>query len=160
MMIKRIKNYDFTLMITPVLLTAFGAVMIYSASMVLAVVEGHESTHYLVKQVQWFILAMGAFAVTSMIPYRKYQRLIKLIVLLVVALLAGVLVFGSTVNNARSWFDFGLISLQPAEFAKLGLIIYLASVYSKNSPISMNLSGSAAAASLNRCYTRADCNAA
>ncbi len=106
-MIKRIKNYDFTLMITPVLLTAFGAVMIYSASMVLAVVEGHESTHYLVKQVQWFILAMGAFAVTSMIPYRKYQRLIKLIVLLVVALLAGVLVFGSTVNTPGHGLTLG-----------------------------------------------------
>lgn len=51
-MIKKIKDYDFTLMITPVLLTAFGIVMIYSASMVLAVVEGHESTYYLMRQIQ------------------------------------------------------------------------------------------------------------
>ncbi|TMN23457.1 putative lipid II flippase FtsW [Lentibacillus cibarius] len=130
-MIRKIKDYDFTLMITPVFLTAFGIVMIYSASMVLAVVEGYESSHYLVKQIQWFVLAMGAFAITSIFPYKNYQKLIKLIVLVIVILLVGVLLFGSTINNARSWFNFGPVSLQPAEFAKLGLIIYLASVYSK-----------------------------
>ncbi|RYG74044.1 putative lipid II flippase FtsW [Lentibacillus lipolyticus] len=130
-MIKKLRDYDFTLMITPVLLTAFGIVMIYSASMVLAVVEGFDSSHYLVKQIQWFILSMGAFAITSMIPYRNYQKMIKMIVLAIVLLLAGVLLFGSTANNAKSWFDFGPVSLQPAEFAKLGLIMYLASVYSK-----------------------------
>ncbi|QKY68926.1 putative lipid II flippase FtsW [Lentibacillus sp. CBA3610] len=130
-MVKKLKDYDFTLMITPVLLAAFGIVMIYSASMVLAVVEGNESTHYLVRQIQWFLMAMTGFVLTSLTPYRHYQKLIKLIIIFVVVMLGAVLIFGSTVNNARSWFDFGPISLQPAEFAKLGLIIYLASVYSK-----------------------------
>ncbi|HLS07893.1 putative lipid II flippase FtsW [Lentibacillus sp.] len=130
-MVKELKNYDFTLVITPILLTAFGIVMIYSASMVLAVVEGHESTHYLIRQIQWFALALAGFITTSIFPYKYYQKLIKMIVLVIVALLAGVLIFGNTANNAKSWFDFGPVSLQPAEFAKLGLIIYLASVYSK-----------------------------
>ncbi|SFD83217.1 cell division-specific peptidoglycan biosynthesis regulator FtsW [Lentibacillus persicus] len=130
-MIKKLKDYDFTLMITPVLLTAFGIVMIYSASMVLAVVEGLESTHYLVRQLQWFFLALTGFVLTSIFPYKYYQKMIKLIIILILAMLGLVLVFGTTVNNARSWFDFGPVSLQPAEFAKLGLIIYLASVYSK-----------------------------
>lgn len=130
-MIKKIKDYDFTLMITPVLLTAFGIVMIYSASMVLAVVEGHESTYYLMRQIQWFILAIAGFVLTSIFPYKYYQKMIKVIIVIVVVMLGLVLVFGTSVNNAKSWFDFGPISLQPAEFAKLGLIIYLASVYSK-----------------------------
>ncbi|WP_010530413.1 putative lipid II flippase FtsW [Lentibacillus jeotgali] len=130
-MIKKLKDYDFTLMITPILLTAFGIVMIYSASMVLAVVEGQESTYYLVRQIQWFCLAMIGFTATSIFPYKYYQKLTKVIVLAILVLLVGVLFFGSTANNARSWFDFGPVSLQPAEFAKLGLIIYLASVYSK-----------------------------
>ncbi|SFB18381.1 cell division-specific peptidoglycan biosynthesis regulator FtsW [Lentibacillus halodurans] len=130
-MIRKLKDYDFTLMITPVLLAAFGIVMIYSASMVLAVVEGYESTHYLVRQIQWFFLAMVGFTLTSAFPYKYYQKLIKIMILIIVVLLIGVLFFGSTANNARSWFDFGPVSLQPAEFAKLGLIIYLASVYSK-----------------------------
>ncbi|TFJ94527.1 putative lipid II flippase FtsW [Lentibacillus salicampi] len=130
-MVKKLKNYDFTLMITPILLTAFGIVMIYSASMVLAVMEGQGSTYYMTRQIQWFSLAMIGFIMTSIFPYKYYQKLIKIIMLAVVALLAGVLIFGNTANNARSWFDLGPISMQPAEFAKLGLIIYLASVYSK-----------------------------
>ncbi|GAA0446052.1 cell division protein FtsW [Lentibacillus halophilus] len=130
-MLQKIKDYDFTLIITPILLAAFGMVMIYSASMVLAVVEEHESSYYLVKQMQWFVLALGGFIVTSIIPYKMYQKLIKPIVLIIVFLLVGVLIFGNTFNNAQSWFVLGPISLQPAEIAKLGLIIYLASIYSK-----------------------------
>ncbi|GGJ87012.1 putative lipid II flippase FtsW [Lentibacillus kapialis] len=130
-MIKKLNDYDFTLMITPIFLTGFGIIMIYSASMVISVVEGHESTYYLIKQIQWFCLALLGFTVTSIFPYKYYQKLIKIIMLCIVVLLAGVLIFGTTINNARSWFDLGPLSLQPAEFAKLGLIIYLASVYSK-----------------------------
>ncbi|GAB4072303.1 cell division protein FtsW [Barrientosiimonas marina] len=130
-MLKKVKDYDFTLMITPVVLAAFGIIMIYSASMVLAVEQEHESTFYLVRQSQWFVLAVAVFILTSAIPYRYYQRLTKMIMILVLILLAAVLIFGITINNAKSWFDFGPLSLQPAEFAKLGLIIYLASVYSK-----------------------------
>ncbi|WP_077325939.1 putative lipid II flippase FtsW [Virgibacillus siamensis] len=130
-MIKKFKDYDFTLMITPVFLTGFGIVMIYSASMVYAVVEGYESTHYLFKQIQWFIIAVGGFAFTSIFPYKYYQKLMKLIMLVTVILLVGVLLFGNVVNGAKSWFDFGLVSMQPSEFAKLALIMYLASVYSK-----------------------------
>ncbi|MGP4106854.1 putative lipid II flippase FtsW [Virgibacillus sp. L01] len=130
-MIQKLKSYDFTLMITPILLAMFGIVMIYSASMVIAVVEGHESSHYLVKQIQWFSMAMVGFIFTSIFPYRYYQKLMKLIILIIVVLLVGVLFFGNEVNGSKSWFNFGFISMQPAEFAKLGLIMYLASVYSK-----------------------------
>ncbi|WP_099157957.1 putative lipid II flippase FtsW [Virgibacillus ndiopensis] len=130
-MIKKLKDYDFTLMITPILLAGFGIVMIYSASMVVAVVEGYESTHYLVKQVQWFALSFIGFAFCSLFNYKYYQKLMKLVMLIVIGLLVGVLLFGNEVNNAKSWFNFGFGSLQPAEFAKLGLIMYLASIYSK-----------------------------
>lgn len=130
-MIQKLKEYDFTLMITPILLAGFGVVMIYSASMVIAVMEGFDSTHYFVKQIQWFVLSLIGFIACSAFPYKYYQKLMKLIILIVLALLIGVLIFGTTINHARSWFDFGPVSLQPAEFAKLALIMYLASIYSK-----------------------------
>ncbi|WP_106497747.1 putative lipid II flippase FtsW [Lentibacillus sp. Marseille-P4043] len=130
-MIKKLKNNDFTLMITPVLLAAFGLVMIYSASMVTAVYEGHEATYYLVKQLQWFVIGSIGFTLCSIFPYKYYQKLMKMMMLIIIALLVGVLLFGTEINNAKSWFNFGFVSVQPAEFAKLGLIIYLASIYSK-----------------------------
>ncbi|MGY0692258.1 putative lipid II flippase FtsW [Virgibacillus sp. FSP13] len=130
-MIKRLKNNDFTLMITPVLLAAFGLVMIYSASMVTAVYEGHEANYYLVKQLQWFVIGSIGFTLFSIFPYKYYQKLTKMMMIIIILLLVGVLLFGTEINYAQSWFDLGFVSVQPAEFAKLGLIIYLASVYSK-----------------------------
>lgn len=130
-MIQKLRSYDFTLMITPILLAAFGVVMIYSASMVFAVVEGLESTYYLYKQLQWFILGLIGFTISCLFPYQYYQRLIKLIIFLCIALLLGVLLFGHTAQNATRALIIGSFSIQPSEFAKLGLILYLASVYSK-----------------------------
>ena len=130
-MLKRLKDYDFTLMITPILLAGFGIVMIYSASMVTAVVEGNESTHYLIRQSIWFVVGMIGFIICSIFPYKYYQKLMKFIILFIVLLLVAVLIFGNSVNNAKSWFQIGPASMQPAEFAKLGLIMYLASIYSK-----------------------------
>lgn len=130
-MIQKIKDYDFTLIMTPIVLTAFGLVMIYSASMVTAVVNGHESNYYLIRQAMWFAIGLTAFTVCCIFPYKYYQKLMKIIVLAVVVMLAVVLIIGNSVNNAQSWIDIGPFSIQPAELAKLGLIMYLASVYSK-----------------------------
>lgn len=128
---KLFKYNDFTLMITPLILSTLGMVMIYSASMVTSVMEGYESTFFLFRQFQWFIAGLIGFVFCSIFPYKYYAKLMKVIILLTLALLIGVLLFGKVVNNAQSWFSFGFVSLQPAEFAKLGLIMYLASVYSK-----------------------------
>ncbi|MFD2043976.1 putative lipid II flippase FtsW [Ornithinibacillus salinisoli] len=130
-MMQKIKDYDYTLMIIPILLTGFGIVMIYSASMVQAVVEGYESNHYLMRQIQWFFISMIGFTFCCILPYKYYQKLIKIIILIIIGLLLSVLVIGEEINNAKSWFEFGPVNLQPAEFAKLALIMYLASVYSK-----------------------------
>ena len=130
-MIRKFKDFDFTLMFSPILLAAFGMVMIYSASMVTAIVEGHSSTFYLMKQLQWFVLGLGGMIFASIFPYRKYQKMMKMIMLIVIVLLIGVLFFGETRNNSRSWFVLGPVSLQPAEFAKIGLIMYLSYIYSK-----------------------------
>lgn len=131
-MIRSIRNFDFTLMVTPIFLAAFGVVMVYSASMVTAVVEGLDSTYYLYKQLQWFTAGMICFLICSLIPYEFYQKYIKVIILVSIALLIGVLLFGESAHNAtRAIRIYKTYTIQPAEFVKLGLIIYLASIYSK-----------------------------
>lgn len=128
---KLLNGYDYMLLITPILLAAFGVVMVYSASMVSAIANELESTYYLVKQGQWFILALIMFIITMFIPYRTYQKLVKFIVIVCFAALFAVEFFGQTELNAtRSLSIFGF-NIQPSEFVKVGLIIYLASVYSK-----------------------------
>ncbi|MBH0229008.1 putative lipid II flippase FtsW [Halobacillus yeomjeoni] len=131
-MIRQLKTYDFSLLFAPIALVAFGTVMIYSASMVYGPVRfGVSSDHFLMKQLQWFVVGLFFMLGTSLIPYRHWQRLSKLSVLMMLIMLAGLFFFGTERNNAVSWYDLKVMMFQPAEFVKIGLIIYLASVYAK-----------------------------
>lgn len=127
----KLNGYDFLLIITPILLAGFGIVMIYSASMVTTVISGLESTYYMKKQLQWFILGLIVFFACMFIPYRTYQRFVIPLVIISFVALASVLLFGVTENNATRAILIGGFSIQPSEFVKLVIIIYLASVYSK-----------------------------
>lgn len=130
-MISRLRNYDFLLIVLPLLLAGFGIVMIYSASMVSAVMSGLESTYYVVRQAQWFVIGLIAFVVGLIIPYQRYQKLVIPLIIISVVSLILVPFFGKTQFNAtRTVMVFGL-NVQPSEFVKLIVIIYLASVYSK-----------------------------
>ncbi|WP_340082171.1 putative lipid II flippase FtsW [Terribacillus sp. FSL K6-0262] len=128
---KRLRNFDFTLLFTPLLLTAFGAVMVYSASYTVAVVKfGEPATAFFVRTLIWICLALPVFAFFCLVPYQKFQKWIKPIMVIIIIMLVGVL-FTGKVNGSRSWFNLGFFSLQPAELAKVGMIIYLAAVYAK-----------------------------
>jgi cell division protein FtsW len=127
----KLKGYDYTLIITPILLAGFGIMMVYSASMVSTVVDGLDSTYYLFKQLQWFILGLIGFVFCAIFPYRHYQKLIIFMIVGSVALLIATLLVGDTVHNATRSIDILGFNIQPSEFIKLALIIYLAAVYSK-----------------------------
>src|SRR5699024_1121929 len=130
-MMNRLKSYDFLLIVLPLLLAGFGIVMIYSASMVSAVMNGLESTYYVVRQAQWFVLGLIVFGLGLIIPYQRYQKFV--IPLIGISFISLILVpfFGKTEFNAtRTVIVFGL-NIQPSEFVNLIVIIYLASVYSK-----------------------------
>lgn len=126
-----LRGFDYTLIITPFLLASLGIIMIYSASMVSTVVDGLSSTYYLLRQLIWFFISIVGFLFTAFFPYEKYKKMTFWIVIASFLLLILVLFFGDTVNQAtRAVKIFGL-NIQPAEFIKLTLIIYLASIYSK-----------------------------
>ena len=126
-----LRGYDYTLIITPILLASFGIVMIYSASMVSTVVDGLDSTYYLFRQLQWFVLGLIGFIITCLFPYKKYQKMTFIVVIASFILLASVLLFGESVNRATRSISLLGFNIQPSEFIKLTLIIYLASIYSK-----------------------------
>ncbi|RWZ60734.1 putative lipid II flippase FtsW [Halobacillus fulvus] len=131
-MIRRLKTYDFTLLFAPIALVAFGTVMIYSASMVYGPIRFNvESDHFLFKQLQWVVIGLILMLIISNINYRIWQELAKPIVVLMILALGGLFFFGTEVNNSLSWYNLGFMNLQPAEFVKVGIIIYLASVYAK-----------------------------
>lgn len=125
-----LKGYDYTLIITPIVLAAFGIIMIYSASMVLAVAEGFNANHYFLRQSFWFAIGLVGFFVLSVFPYKYFRNLSNLIALISFILLLLVIIKGDEAFNAIRSFRILGFNIQPSEFVKLGLIIYLAKSFS------------------------------
>lgn len=131
---KILKSYDYSIIVVLVMLVLFGLIMVYSASMVSAVQRyGFESDYFFQKQKINIMLSLFVFVVIAFIPYKILQSnkvLIPMVVLSILGLV-GLFVFGHVAGNAQSWFKIGASSLQPSEFVKLCVIIYLSAVYAK-----------------------------
>lgn len=134
MLKKILKSYDYTLIITTILLCTFGLVMIYSSSMASAVQRyGYPSDYFYQKQKVWLMIFTVIFLFTAIIPYKimMFKKVLVLIVLGSILSLLGLFVFGVEKNNAQSWYPISTFLFQPSEFVKLAAIIYLAAVYAK-----------------------------
>ncbi|MCT2344165.1 FtsW/RodA/SpoVE family cell cycle protein [Niallia taxi] len=135
MLKKILKSYDYTLIVAMVLLSLFGVIMIYSASMVSSVqYYGHDSSsYYYKKQIINLLVAGVAFIFVALFPYKAFMsnRFLVPMVLVSVFGLFGVFLLGHVAGNAQSWYKVGTASLQPAEFVKLSVIIYLSAIYAK-----------------------------
>ena len=134
-MLKKIaKSYDLSLIITIIVFSLFGLVMIYSASMVVGPAEYDVSSDFFYqKQKVNLILAAFVFFFVALVPYKVYEH--KYVMMAIFFGSIGILffldLFGHEANNAQSWLKIGGMSLQPSEFIKLGMIIYLSAVYAK-----------------------------
>ncbi|WP_042456032.1 FtsW/RodA/SpoVE family cell cycle protein [Neobacillus dielmonensis] len=131
---KILKSYDYSLIISIILLCAFGLIMIYSSSIAWAVQRYNvPSDYFYQKQKIWLMLFAVIFLTTAIIPYKimSFNRVLVLIVLASLLLLGGLFMFGDVAGGAQSWYKVGSNKFQPSEFVKLAVIIYLAAVYAK-----------------------------
>ncbi|GGK27593.1 stage V sporulation protein E [Caldalkalibacillus thermarum] len=124
---------DFIILIVTLILLGFGLVMIYSSSHHIAYWEHQDSAYFLKRQLVWAFLGLLMLYITMNIPYRLYRKLVPVILLVLLVMMVLVLVpgFGLKEKGAQRWLNLGVVTLQPSEFVKLGLIMYLASIYSK-----------------------------
>lgn len=113
-------------------LIGFGVVMVYSASAIEATVRHHDAQFFLKKQVAYAIAAIFTMWITSRIDYRRLKPLtypiLGAVVLMLVLVVTG---FGHRAGNAYRWISLGPVHIQPAETAKLGIVIWLAYSLSK-----------------------------
>jgi rod shape determining protein RodA len=118
---KLIKNIDYSLIITIIVLFSVGLLLIASATDFQIV----GMTRQVKIQIIGFVLGLVAMAVTMYFDYSTFGHYYKLIYVLSILLLLTVYIPGLGVvhNNARSWIDLGFIDLQTSELAKLGFII-------------------------------------
>lgn len=128
---KEARYFDFGLLFVVLFLLVFGMVMIYSSSSYIAEIQHSDSKFFLVRQgVAVFIglIAMGCFAVQDYRKWKKFGIAAYIGSVILVVMLAFV---GSTVNGATRWIKLpGGLNLQPAEVAKLGMILFLAQLIS------------------------------
>jgi cell division protein FtsW len=129
---RAIARTDLTLLLLPAwFLTAVGLVMVLSAGSVSAAQGyGGNSFWYFQRQVLYTIAGLAAGALVARIPYRAWRRmwvpvLGASIVLMVVAAHPS---SGTSVYGASRWIDLGFMTLQPSEFAKLGVVAFAATV--------------------------------
>lgn len=92
---------------------------------------GSESFFY--RQILWVCVSFLAFFALSFVDFRFLRKTTPVVAVYMAAIagLLAVLAVGSTVKGAKSWINFGFFSFQPADFAKLSLIIVLAKYFSK-----------------------------
>jgi cell division protein FtsW len=126
-------HYDQTLQITALSLMALGMAMIFTASTFIAQAQYNDAYFFVKRQGVYALLGLGALFVGRSINYHHYKRWVYPILLL--SLVSLFLVFapgiGARVRGASRWLHLGPLTLQPSEFAKLALVIFLASSLSR-----------------------------
>ncbi|HRL23105.1 putative lipid II flippase FtsW [Alcaligenes sp. SDU_A2] len=124
-------TFDRALLSVTLMLTLFGLLMVYSASIALADGPRYESygRYYFVIRHGLFIAVGALMAVfAASIPMRVWQKLtipvfVLAILLLIVVLIPGI---GREVNGARRWLPLGIINFQPSELMKVAMVLYAA----------------------------------
>jgi cell division protein FtsW len=118
------------LFVVALALSLFGNVMVYSAT------SKEYGTHYLLVRFAHIALGVVAFLVAKRVRYTSWRKVAPAFYIIVLVSLVLVLVpsLGTQVGGARRWFDLGPVSLQPAEFAKLAVILLLSCVIARAHP--------------------------
>lgn len=120
---KYIENFDWTLFIAACLLTVFGLLTIYSATI-------NTTAPFFQKQILWFSLSLVILFVITIIDYNFIERFGYFIYVGSVTLLLLALFIGKSAGGSQRWIDLGVINIQPSEIAKIAVIIALAKYFS------------------------------
>lgn len=130
------------LLVTTLGLAIFGCIMVLSASSVTMISQGQSPFSQVSSQVMFLVLGVIAMAGITRIPVGVYHKEFVVNAMLIAALVMqlAVVVVGVEVNGNRNWLKFpGGVQIQPSEFSKLAIIMWLAWVYSRHGDISRSI---------------------
>ena len=114
-----------------IFMAIFGAIMIFDASVYQATTLFNDQFHFLKLQIIWLLLGSIPAILMYFWDYRKFTKISAPALAIIIILLIAVLIFGEEINGARRWLSIGPVDIQPAEFVKIVLIIYLSGWLSK-----------------------------
>lgn len=124
-----LEDFDWVLLLTVLSICIIGLFSIYSASY-----SYGTETPYFQKQVVWFLVGLVVMAVVTMVDYRFLEKLSPLLYILSVVLLLFVLFYGTGGPGTRvnRWIRLGPVFIQPSEFVKYVLVLYLAYYFNES----------------------------
>ncbi|MFK8793610.1 FtsW/RodA/SpoVE family cell cycle protein [Planococcus plakortidis] len=127
------KYIDYPLLFAYLALTVFGLIMIYSSSMAWSVNYYDDSPdRFYIQQLINLAIAYPVFLLAAIFPYKHFRKKWMMASVLAVIFTGLILVhfIGFAAGGAKSWISLGFANIQPSEVAKVGLIFYLAGVFS------------------------------
>lgn len=129
------------LLVTTLGLAIFGCIMVLSASSVTMISQGQSPFSQVSSQIMFLVLGVIAMAGIARIPVGVYHKKFVVYAMLATALVMqlAVVVVGVEVNGNRNWLKLGPVQIQPSEFSKLAIIMWLAWVYSRHGDISRSI---------------------
>ena len=113
-------------------LTAFGLVMVYSATSAPAALGGGDPGFYLKRQAIYAVIGIALLVIASRTDFRTLRYMAPILVLTSAFLCLAVLGVGEEVNGARRWLTFGPLTFQPSELAKISLAIWAAAYLARH----------------------------
>lgn len=108
--------------------------MVFSSSSMIAVTSklfNNDAWYFTKKQIMWATLGTFGMLIIMNIPAQKLKKWYKPYFIVIIVLLVLVLIIGEEFKGSRSWFGIGSFGIQPTEFAKLAVILYLSFIISK-----------------------------
>lgn len=123
------------LLVGTILISLLGLVMITSSSYIWAEYKYDDAFKFMKMQGLFIIIGFIIMTIISKIDYKKYYKnankiFFGILLLLILVLIPGI---GTVRNGSRSWFGIGSLGIQPSEFMKLGIIIFISKYLVKNS---------------------------
>ncbi len=122
------QGHDSSILLLAICLTCLGVVMVFSSSSIMAVRGYGDSLYFLKRQGLYAVMGFAMMAGLMRLDYHHLQKAAWPILLLCIVLLSLVLIpgVGKRVGGAARWIRFAGFTFQPAELAKLGLVIFMA----------------------------------
>ena len=122
------------LVLVTVALTAFGLVMVYSATSASAALGNGDPTGYLERQGIYALVGVVLLVAAARSDFRRLRPLAPTLVVTGLVLCAVVLVIGERINGARRWIGAGPAAFQPSELAKFALVVWSAAYLARRPP--------------------------
>lgn len=120
--------YDYSLLFCIIFLTAFGLVMIYSASSYMAQLRYGDASYFMMRQLKIAAAGLVLTIIISKMDYHWYARFAIFAYVLSYVLMITTSLVGKIVNGKRRWLVVGPVQFQPTEFVKIALIVLLAAL--------------------------------